>query len=66
MPQVVEKLGDKGILLGQDFDESDMHIVCPWHGWEFSLTTGTHPGNPKARLRKAKLEVTDGHVYVVV
>ena len=30
------------------------------------MTTGTHPGNPKARLRKAKLEVSDGHVYVVV
>ena len=40
MPQVVEKIGDKGVHLGMDFDETDMHIVCPWHGWEYDLVTG--------------------------
>ena len=22
------------------------HIVCPWHGYEFDLATGCHPGDP--------------------
>jgi nitrite reductase (NADH) small subunit len=48
------------------YNDKDKHIVCPWHGWEFSLKTGKHPGNPKAGLRKATLEIADGHVYVVV
>ena len=66
MPQVVEKIGEKGVHLGMDFNEADMHIVCPWHGWEFDLRTGRHPGGERFALRRAKLEITDGHVYVVV
>ena len=26
------------------------HIVCPWHGYEFDLATGCHPGDPSMRL----------------
>jgi nitrite reductase (NADH) small subunit len=48
------------------YSETEKHIVCPWHGWEFSLKTGRHPGNPKAALRKAKLEVTNGEVHVLL
>ena len=22
------------------------HIVCPWHGYEYDLATGCHPGDP--------------------
>jgi nitrite reductase/ring-hydroxylating ferredoxin subunit len=64
--KVLEPVDANGHTRMLQYSETEKHIVCPWHGWEFSLTTGTHPGNPKARLRKAKLEVTDGHVYVVV
>jgi nitrite reductase/ring-hydroxylating ferredoxin subunit len=48
------------------YNEKEKHIVCPWHGWEFSLKTGKHPSHATARLRKAKLEVSDGQVYVVL
>ena len=47
-------------------DPKRKNIVCPWHGWEFDLRTGRHPAGEKFALRKAKLEVADGHVYVVV
>jgi nitrite reductase/ring-hydroxylating ferredoxin subunit len=48
------------------FDENETHIVCPWHGYEFSLKTGRHPGSSTHRLRAAKLEIVDGEVRVVV
>ncbi len=63
---VLEPVEANGHTRMLQHSDSEKHIVCPWHGWEFSLTTGAHPGNPKARLRKAKLEISDGHVYVVV
>jgi nitrite reductase/ring-hydroxylating ferredoxin subunit len=41
-------------------------VVCPWHGFEFDIRTGVHPGNPKARLRKMKVAVSDGDVIITV
>ncbi len=43
------------------YNENEKHIVCPWHGWEFSLKTGTPSRQREAHaLRKAKLEIIDG------
>ncbi len=42
----------------------DRHIVCPWHGWEFNLATGRHPGDPRMRLKSVGVEVRDGDIYV--
>jgi nitrite reductase (NADH) small subunit len=66
LPQVVEKIGENGIHLGQTFDESDMHIVCPWHGWEFHLADGTHVIDKKHRLKKYEVLERDGQIYVSI
>lgn len=42
------------------------HVVCPWHGYEFDLETGCHPGDPKMRLRPIKVDVREGCIYVRV
>lgn len=42
----------------------ERHIVCPWHGYEFNLDTGCHPGKQSIRLRPVKIETRDGNVYV--
>jgi nitrite reductase (NADH) small subunit len=47
-------------------DPHDKNIVCPWHGWEFDLRTGRHPGGDRFALRRAKIEITDGNVCVIV
>jgi nitrite reductase (NADH) small subunit len=26
--------------LGERFSTKEIHLVCPWHGWEFDLHTG--------------------------
>jgi nitrite reductase (NADH) small subunit len=40
------------------------HIVCPWHGYEFDLETGCHPGDASVRLTPVKVAVRDGQVFV--
>ena len=37
----------------------DRHVVCPWHGYEFDLDTGRHPGDPRVRLRPIPVRVAD-------
>jgi nitrite reductase/ring-hydroxylating ferredoxin subunit len=64
MPRVVDELDSEGNVVGQGFDESDVHIVCPWHGYEFHLSTGVHVGDPRVRLRRFNVVERDGGVYV--
>jgi nitrite reductase/ring-hydroxylating ferredoxin subunit len=64
--RVIEPVDDLQRTRMREFDESDTHIVCPWHGYEFNLKTGLHPGSASHRLRRAKLEIVDGEVNVVL
>ncbi len=64
--KVEEPLDEENRTRMLQFSTNEKHIVCPWHGWEFSLKSGRCPGNPHKRLRPAKLEVTDGQIYVTV
>jgi nitrite reductase (NADH) small subunit len=66
MPQVVDVIGDGGLYLGQAYDENDIHIICPWHSYEFHLSDGTHVCDKKLRLKKYDVVQRDGQVYVVV
>jgi nitrite reductase/ring-hydroxylating ferredoxin subunit len=42
------------------------HIVCPWHGYEFDLATGCHPGDASVHLTPVPVAVRDGKIYVSV
>ena len=44
----------------------ERHIVCPWHGWEFNLDTGLHPGDPYMKLKRVPVEVRDGEIFIEV
>jgi nitrite reductase (NADH) small subunit len=66
MPQVKELIGADGVYQGKTFDETDMHIVCPWHGYEFHLSDGVHVGDKRLRLQKFQVIERDGDVYVAV
>ena len=66
MPQVVDQIGPGGEYLGQTYDENDIHIVCPWHGFEFHLSDGTHCGDSRIRLHKYRIVEKEGGVYVEV
>ena len=64
--KVEEVIADDRTSKGMTFSKSKMHVVCPWHGFEFDIRTGIHPGNPKARLRRIKVAVAGGDVVISV
>ena len=66
MPAVKDVIGENGVYTGQDYDRSEMHLVCPWHGYEFRLSDGRHAVDGDVRLRKYDAFARDGVVYVTV
>jgi nitrite reductase (NADH) small subunit len=66
MKRVLEPAAADKTVRTQAYDEAESQIVCPWHGYEFSIRTGYHQGSTKFRLRKAELSIRDGEIYVGV
>jgi len=63
--QTEEQLGADKTSQGLRFTAT-RNIVCPWHGYEFNLETGCHPGDPKVRLEPVAVAVRDSRVYLQV
>lgn len=61
--RVVERLDEQKRSLGDDFSDA-LHIVCPWHGYEYDLRTGKHPADPSVRLRSYPVSEVDGEIVV--
>ena len=66
MRRVLEPADADGRTRALEYDASEQHIVCPWHGYEFSIWTGRHPGHPHLRLKQVAVKLRDGEVYVVL
>ena len=39
-------------------------VRCPWHNWEFDVTTGRNIADPRRRVRTYQVDVADGQVYL--
>lgn len=39
-------------------------VTCPWHGWQFDVTTGSSPVNPSARVPKFQVKVDGDDLYI--
>ena len=39
-------------------------LRCPWHAWNFDLTTGQLVGHANCKLDSYQVEVADGTVFV--
>ena len=50
---------------GLYFSDSEMHFVCPWHGYEYDLKTGECVADRRLRLRKYDVIERGDEVYVV-
>lgn len=66
LAKVEELIADDKTSKGMAFSKTKLHVVCPWHGFEFDIRTGVHPANPRARLRKMQVRVEGGDVFVTV
>ena len=40
--RVLELIDEKGVSRGNRFDDNELHVVCPWHGFEYDIRTGRH------------------------
>lgn len=66
IPAVSEVLDEQLATTGFAFDAGDLRIVCPWHGFEFSIKTGCHPVSARIKLTSVKVAEHDGTIYVIV
>jgi Ferredoxin subunits of nitrite reductase and ring-hydroxylating dioxygenases len=66
MPQVEDVIDGDGRFICQKFNEDGLHIVCPWHGYEYKVTTGEHAVDPAVRLRKYEISERQGGIYVTL
>ena len=64
--KVEENIAEDRTSEGMMFSRTKMHVVCPWHGYEFDIRTGVHPGNARAKLRKLAIAVSGGDVVIEV
>jgi nitrite reductase/ring-hydroxylating ferredoxin subunit len=63
--KIEEIIADDRTSHGMAFS-TKLHVICPWHGFEFDIRTGVHPGNSRARLRKISVTVSSGEVIIAV
>ena len=65
-PRVHENLDENKKSHGRLYDENNLNIVCPWHGLEFDVRTGKHPGNEEIALDPFPIQIDGGEIYVIV
>lgn len=41
-------------------------LRCPWHGWEYDLTTGRSLFNPDVKVVTYPVTVEDGHIFITM
>jgi len=41
-------------------------VTCPWHGWQFEVTTGTCMANPAAKVDRNDVLVEGTDVKVLL
>jgi len=63
--KVEEKILADQTSRGLYFSDTEIHFVCPWHGYEYDLKTGECVANRKLRLRKYEVVQKGDDVYVV-
>lgn len=65
-PRVEEQVAADKTSLGLSFSKGQTNVACPWHGYEFDISTGQHQGDPRLRLRPVKVAVVDGDVVITL
>ena len=64
--RVQERIAEDKTSLGLSFSKDQCNVVCPWHGYEFDIATGQNQGNPRMRLRPARIAVVDEELVLTL
>ena len=62
--KVVDLIAEDHTYQGQEFSD-EVHFVCPWHGYEYELSTGRCVGDRKLKLKKYEVVRRGDDIYVV-
>ncbi|MCI0566987.1 MAG: Rieske 2Fe-2S domain-containing protein [Acidobacteria bacterium] len=55
----------RGGPLGEGYLQGQV-VTCPWHGWQFDVTTGESPLNPRHRVRCVRLEADGEDLFAIL
>jgi nitrite reductase/ring-hydroxylating ferredoxin subunit len=58
-------LDETKALLYERFSSTEVHLVCPWHGWEYDIETGECAADRRIRLRRYEAVQRGEDVYVI-
>ena len=47
-------------------DLEDEIVTCPWHGWQYDVTTGRNVMDPDIGLAQYEVEIENGVVKVAL
>jgi len=62
--KVVDLIAEDHTYQGQTFSD-EVHFVCPWHGYEYELSTGRCVGDRRLKLKKYEVVRRGDDIYVV-
>ena len=62
---IADECPHRGASLGEGDLEGSI-VTCPWHGWQFDVTTGQSPINPAACVPTYPCKVEEGDVWVQI
>ncbi len=51
--------------LGRRFSAGELHLACPWHGWEYDISTGEFAGDPRLKLHAFPVKLDGDRVFVI-
>jgi nitrite reductase/ring-hydroxylating ferredoxin subunit len=66
IPKVLVELGEHQKTVMEYFSDTKIHIVCPWHGFEYDIETGEVAADPARKLPTYEVVEREGDIYVVV
>ncbi len=66
LKKVEEIIGKDKTSKGLTFSSEHTHLVCPWHGFEFNIKTGRHPGDRNSVLKPFQVRIDGDEIYVRV
>lgn len=62
--KLVGEFVEPGKRVEKSFDDDELIISCPWHGWSYDLETGEQLADDNLVLPTFDVIVDDGIVYV--